>query len=97
MCFLPGTLALGAAHGATPRGPQYDPKVSGVAGLRTHPDFILAEELMRTCYEGYRAMAAKLAPEIWRFKVRTQPTFLVTAPACSSGLIDVDPSFRNHA
>ena len=30
MCFLPGTLALGAAHGATPRGPQYDPKVSGV-------------------------------------------------------------------
>lgn len=29
---------------------------------------ILAKELMRTCYEGYQAMAAKLAPEIWRFK-----------------------------
>ncbi len=31
-------------------------------------DMILAKELMRTCYEGYQAMAAKLAPEIWRFK-----------------------------
>ena len=47
VCFLPGTLALGAAHGAAPRGPEYDKKVSGVAGLRTHPDFILAEELIR--------------------------------------------------
>ena len=32
-------------------------------------DMILAKELMRTCYEGYQAMAAKLAPEIWRFKI----------------------------
>ena len=31
-------------------------------------DMVLAKELMRTCYEGYQAMAAKLAPEIWRFK-----------------------------
>ena len=67
VCFLPGTLALGAANGAAPDFRSL------AGGLRSHPDMILAEELMRTCYEGYRAMAAHLAPEIWRFKTGGTP------------------------
>ena len=60
VCFLPGLLALGAKEGAAPR--------DNPGGLAAHPDMVLAKELMRTCYEGYQHMAAKLAPEIWRFK-----------------------------
>jgi len=60
VCFLPGLLALGAANGARPQG----------VPLLQHPDMRLAEELMYTCYMGYREMAAELAPEIWRFRYR---------------------------
>ena len=71
VCFLPGTLALGASQGAAPVG----------VALEQHPDMILAKELMRTCYEGYQAMAAKLAPEIWRFK--TSVRLPARLPTCT--------------
>lgn len=48
-------------------GPTSEP-LRHLRNLLARRDMILAKELMRTCYEGYQAMAAKLAPEIWRFK-----------------------------
>jgi hypothetical protein len=69
VCFLPGTLALGAYHGAV--NPHTGEAHAGA--LSTHPDMQLAEELAYTCYQGYQDMAAKLAPEIWHFKTDGAP------------------------
>ena len=123
VCFLPGTLALGAANGAAPAG----------VALESHPDMVLAkvrpascappcassacstwyffvcscfvrlssaaddgvglrvQELMRTCYEGYQAMAAKLAPEIWRFKITVrQPPLSPSVAASSSSTLRIN-------
>eukprot|EP00042_Codosiga_hollandica_P039661 m.334477 g.334477 ORF g.334477 m.334477 type:complete len:336 (+) comp55667_c0_seq4:198-1205(+) len=51
VCFLPGTLALGAHNGLDPSG--------------THMQ--LAKDLLATCYEMYRQMPTGLSPEIAYF------------------------------
>lgn len=60
VCFLPGTLALGATGGlpieAARRNPRY---------LHSNEDdLLLAKELMHTCYNMYAVTPTKLAPEI---------------------------------
>jgi len=59
VCFLPGLLALGAAHGV-------ETARAGVEG--DAPDLALAADLALTCAEMYRGVPAGLAPEIAHFR-----------------------------
>lgn len=68
VCFLPGTLALGAHYG-----------VDAAGGKPWHLD--LAKDLMRTCYEMYKANGHMLAPEIALFDTEGQELFVKDADA----------------
>lgn len=61
VCFLPGTLALGAHYKADADTPW-------------HLD--LAKELMKTCYEMYKKSGHMLAPEITKFDTEGQEVFI---------------------
>ncbi|KAJ7515559.1 hypothetical protein O6H91_22G018200 [Diphasiastrum complanatum] len=64
VCFLAGSLALGASRGLTK-------EVALKQGLLTEKDLQdlnLAEELARTCFEIYNVTATGLAPEIVYFR-----------------------------
>lgn len=69
VCFLPGTLALGATEGKTVDDAR---KENGGAkwGKRQEEDLQLARELTRTCYEMYNVTATGLAPEIAYFNTK---------------------------
>ncbi|KAH6577519.1 hypothetical protein BASA60_004001 [Batrachochytrium salamandrivorans] len=60
VCFLPGTLALGATGGK--RLATRDSRAA--LPLRDQQDLDLAEELARSCYEMYHQCKAGLSPEI---------------------------------
>lgn len=65
VCFLSGTLALGATKGITKEKAMKDNKLS-------HEDLEnlkLAEDLAKTCYEMYSVTATGLAPEIAYFHI----------------------------
>lgn len=63
VCFLPGTLALGAT-----RGLSYEKaKQSSWWSTTLDEDMVLAEELTRSCFEMYNATTTGLAPEIVYF------------------------------
>lgn len=65
MCFLPGTLALGATRGITKKEAMKD-------NLLTFEDLEnlkLAEDLAKTCFEMYSVTSTGLAPEIAYFNV----------------------------
>jgi len=64
VCFLPGTLALGAHYGAA------------AAGAETAGHMKLAKELMRTCYEMYNVSGNMLAPEIAQFDIDGEELFI---------------------
>jgi mannosyl-oligosaccharide alpha-1,2-mannosidase len=64
VCFLPGLLALGAAHGVDTRRP-------GVGS--DEADVAVAAALALTCAEMYRCVPAGLAPEIAHFHVEARP------------------------
>ncbi|ERN07025.1 mannosyl-oligosaccharide 1,2-alpha-mannosidase MNS3 [Amborella trichopoda] len=64
VCFLPGTLALGATKGRTKKKAVED-------NMMTMDDFQnlkLAEELAKTCYEMYSVTSTGLSPEIAYFR-----------------------------
>lgn len=65
MCFLPGTLALGATKGITK-------KKAMEQNLLTPDDLEnlkLAEDLAKTCFEMYAVTSSGLAPEIAYFHI----------------------------
>lgn len=65
VCFLPGTLALGATKGATRKKAMED-------NLFTFEDLEnlkLAEDLAKTCFEMYSVTSTGLAPEIAYFHI----------------------------
>ncbi|KAM7524988.1 hypothetical protein LguiA_014890 [Lonicera macranthoides] len=65
VCFLPGTLALGATRGITKKEAMKD-------NLLTFEDLEnlkLAEDLAKTCFEMYSVTSTGLAPEIAYFNV----------------------------
>uniref|UniRef100_A0A5B7A9F7 alpha-1,2-Mannosidase n=1 Tax=Davidia involucrata TaxID=16924 RepID=A0A5B7A9F7_DAVIN len=69
VCFLPGTLALGATKGITKEKAMKD-------NLLTFEDLEnlkLAEELAKTCFEMYSVTSTGLAPEIAYFNVEGHP------------------------
>ena len=68
VCFLPGTLALGATKGIT--------KKKAIEGnLLTAEDMEnlkLAEDLAKTCFEMYSVTSTGLAPEIVYFHIEVR-------------------------
>lgn len=69
VCFLPGTIALGATGGI----PLAEAKKSSEWGQRQEEEMLLARELMKTCWATYLATATGLAAEITYFNVDDPP------------------------
>lgn len=69
VCFMPGTIALGATGGHT----EAELKKSGKWTSKQEEDMKLARELMQTCYGMYRAMATGLAAEITYLNIDNPP------------------------
>lgn len=65
VCFMPGTIALGATGGFTLAEARKQPGW----GKKQEDDMILAHELTKTCWGMYKATATGLSPEIAHFKV----------------------------
>ncbi|GES60651.1 mannosyl-oligosaccharide alpha-1,2-mannosidase [Aspergillus terreus] len=67
VCFLPGTIALGATGGL----PLSQAKKSSTWTQRHDEEILLAKELMKTCWATYLATKTGLAPEITYFQMDT--------------------------
>jgi endoplasmic reticulum Man9GlcNAc2 1,2-alpha-mannosidase len=65
VCFLPGTLALGATKGMTKKKAMESNLLSDddIENLK------LAEDLAKTCFEMYAVTSTGLAPEIAYFRI----------------------------
>jgi len=69
VCFMPGTIALGATGGLTIEGA----KKAGKWGEKEEDEMELAIELTKTCWGMYKIMATGLAPEITHFHLDENP------------------------
>ena len=63
VCFLPGTLALGATKGITKEKAMRD----NLLNFEDLENLKLAEDLAKTCFEMYAVTSTGLAPEIAYF------------------------------
>lgn len=79
VCFLPGTLALGATRGLFVKDASKSTWWSAIQD----EDMLLAEELTRSCYEMYNSTTTGLAPEIVYFNENKDN------PSTSSNLPDI--------
>eukprot|EP01018_Ginkgo_biloba_P026191 Gb_31892 [translate_table: standard] len=66
VCFLPGTLALGATRGLT----KQTAMEQGLLTIEDLENLKLAEDLAKTCYEMYAVTTTGLAPEIAHFHTK---------------------------
>lgn len=71
VCFLPGTLALGATKGMT----KTKAMESNLLSNDDIENLKLAEDLAKTCFEMYAVTSTGLAPEIAYFRIEV-PFFL---------------------
>ncbi|KKY34524.1 putative endoplasmic reticulum mannosyl-oligosaccharidealpha-mannosidase [Diaporthe ampelina] len=69
VCFMPGTIALGATDGLTEAEARKLPSWNA----QKEKDMQLARELMQTCWGTYKYMATGLAAEITYFKIASSP------------------------
>jgi len=69
VCFMPGTIALGATEGR----PLIDAKKSANWTQKQVNEMELAKELTKTCWGMYKAMLTGLAPEITHFEIKDPP------------------------
>lgn len=69
VCFMPGTIALGATGGLT----VAEAKKKRQWGKQQDEEMKLAEELTKTCWGMYKVMATGLAPEITYFEIDNPP------------------------
>lgn len=65
MCFLPGTLALGATKGLTKEKAMRE----GTLTFDDIENLKLAEDLAKTCVQMYAVTTTGLAPEIAYFNI----------------------------
>ncbi|PGH07679.1 mannosyl-oligosaccharide alpha-1,2-mannosidase [Blastomyces parvus] len=72
VCFMPGTIALGATGGL----PISQARKSPDWGHKQEEEILLAKELMKTCWAMYVATATGLAPEITYFKTDNPPRMM---------------------
>lgn len=66
VCFLPGTLALGATKGITKEKAMKD----NLLRFEDLENLKLAEDLAKTCFEMYSVTSTGLAPEIAYFHTK---------------------------
>lgn len=85
VCFMPGTIALGATGGIS----EAEARKSGKWSAKQEADMQLARELMQTCWGMYKAMATGLAGEITHFKIDSPP---LPESAPHQAPADFDPS-----
>lgn len=69
VCFLPGTLALGATKGITKEKAMKDNKLT----FEDLENLKLAEDLAKTCFEIYAVTSTGLSPEIAYFNIEGHP------------------------
>lgn len=69
VCFMPGTIALGATGGLT----VDETKKLGNWSEKQESEIKLAAELTKTCWGMYKKMATGLAPEITFFEINEPP------------------------
>lgn len=69
VCFMPGTIALGATGGKTLKEARQGPKWS----QKEEDDIELAVQLMKTCWAMYKHPATGLSPEIAYFNIHDPP------------------------
>jgi endoplasmic reticulum Man9GlcNAc2 1,2-alpha-mannosidase len=69
VCFMPGTIALGATGGLT----EAEAKKLPTWGRKQEDEMKLARELMQTCFGMYRVTSTGLAPEIVWFNIEDSP------------------------
>ncbi|KAM0343826.1 hypothetical protein ACHAPU_008095 [Fusarium lateritium] len=69
VCFMPGTMALGATEGLTEAQARKLPTWS----KKNEADMQLARELMETCWGMYKYMATGLSAEITYFNIDSPP------------------------
>ncbi|KAK1835619.1 putative mannosyl-oligosaccharide-alpha-mannosidase [Podospora conica] len=86
VCFMPGTIALGATGGLREADARRLPSWSKQA----EDDMRLARELMHTCWATYKVMATGLAAEITHFKLDHPP--LQEGAPHDAAPEDLDPS-----
>lgn len=72
VCFMPGTIALGATGGR----PLSEAKKSPDWTQRHDEEILLARELMKTCWATYLSTKTRLAPEITYFKIDDPPRMM---------------------
>lgn len=72
VCFLPGTIALGATGGQ----PLSKVKKSPQWTARQDEEILLARELTKTCWATYLATKTGLAPEIAYFEINEPPVMM---------------------
>lgn len=69
VCFMPGTIALGATGGIS----EAEARKSKTWSSKQEADMKLARELMQTCWGMYKTMATGLAAEITYFNTEHPP------------------------
>ena len=69
VCFMPGTIALGATGGL----PLFEARKSKQWGTKQEEEMNLARELTKTCWGMYKNTATGLAPEITYFNIHDPP------------------------
>lgn len=74
VCFLPGTLALGATKGITKEKALKDNSLT----FEDLENLKLAEDLAKTCFEMYSVTATGLAPEIAYFHTEVGWTYITS-------------------
>lgn len=72
VCFMPGSIALGATGGL----PLSEAKKSPDWSERQDEEILLARELMKTCWATYLATDTGLAPEIAYFSLDNPPRMM---------------------
>lgn len=86
VCFMPGTIALGATGGLT----EAEAKKLPTWTKKNEADMQLARELMQTCWGMYKWMATGLAAEITYFNI-ANPPHSESAPHHPPAEFDPDP------
>lgn len=84
VCFLPGTIALGATEGLSLAEAKKSPSWT----QKQEEEMQLAKELMKTCWGMYKATPTGLAPEITYFDVDSPPR------TAADGLLTANVDFK---
>ncbi|CAD0106023.1 unnamed protein product [Aureobasidium uvarum] len=93
VCFMPGTIALGATQGQT----LAEARKSASWGKKQEGEIELAKQLMKTCWATYKVAATGLAAEITHFEMHDPPAMMpdgiLQSPVTLSD--DVEAEWKN--